>query len=429
MHPNPTNNLVDSRRSEASRRRLRIATTMLCGLLVLIVAAGQTPAPDATPATPPPADNTGPARAQLRARAAAASQPATAPAPAALPVPEPIDPDKLRASITGGLDWLAAQQIRTGPDAGGWEGGNYPTAVASLAGLAFLAHGQLPHEGPHGEVVERAMAHVRQSMTPDGYLGERGNSMYVHAICTLFGVSYLGLSREPQREVELAQWCRKAIDVIIQSQRVRKQSIEQGGWRYSPTTDESDLSVSSWQLLALLAARQSGYEIDQEVIDAALRYFNSACQESGAEAGFLYRPGVTKDPEPGVTGVAIAIKTLFERPADPRLSKSLTYLRRFPPAWGGQQYKGFFYSVSFYLVQGYFQLGPKEWSRYGPALQRILVEHQAGDGRWPFPPDGDLERRATSPAYATAMALLILGMDNQFLPMYQRQAELFGGSR
>ncbi|MCX5660341.1 MAG: terpene cyclase/mutase family protein [Planctomycetota bacterium] len=401
-----------------------LAALLIC-LTSLVPARGQATAPADT--------GIDPAVARARARAAAAaSQPSatTAPAPIATPTPEPVDPDKLRASVSGGLDWLVAQQVRSGPDAGGWEGGNYPTAAASLAGLAFLAHGHLPHEpGPYGQAVERAMAHVRQSMTPDGYLGERGNSMYVHAICTLFGVSYLGLSREPQREVELSQWCKRAIDVIVQSQRVRKQPSEQGGWRYSPSTDESDLSVSSWQLLALLAARQCGYEVDQEVIDSALRYFNSACQESGDSVGFLYRPGITKDPEPGVTGVAIAVKTLFERPADPRLPRAVNYLRRFPPAWGGQQYKGFYYSVNFYLVQGFFQLGPAPWGSYGPAVQRILIEHQSGDGHWPFPPDGELEARATSPAYATAMALLMLGMDNQFLPMYQRQAELFGGSR
>jgi hypothetical protein len=217
--------------------------------------------------------------------------------------------------------------------------------------------------------------------------------------------------------------------VIVQAQRVRKSSIEQGGWRYSPDSNESDLSVTSWQLLALLAARQCGYDVDQQVLDDAIRYVGSAYVETNGAHGFLYRPGVSKDAEPGVTGTAIAVKTLLERPADPRLAKALTWLDHYPPAWGGQQYKGFFYSVSFYLVQGYFQRGPESWSRYGPAVQRLLIEHQTGDGHWPFPPDGDLESRATSPAYATAKALLILGMDNQYLPMYQRQSELFGGHR
>lgn len=354
--------------------------------------------------------------------------------PLTLPAAEPeslgVDPVRVRASVRSGLAWLAKQQIKDGPDAGGWEGGSYPTAVTSLAALAFLSHGCMPGEEPYGPVVERAMSHVKASMTPDGYLGSRGNSMYVHAICTMLGLSYLGESKDATKDRELAEWCQKSLRVILEAQRVRKPIIERGGWRYSPTGDDSDLSVSSWQMLTILAARQCGYEIEQAVIDDALSYFASAYQPVGKlGGGYLYRPGISKDPEPGVTGTAVAVMTLFDRRRDPALASAMAWLDKFPPAWGGPQYKGFYYSVSFYMAQGFFQRGESAWERYSVPLKRTLVERQLGDGSWAFPPDGDLEKRATSPAYATAMALLMLGLDNQFLPMYQRQSELFGSVR
>lgn len=349
---------------------------------------------------------------------------------AAILVPAGPTPERLRSAVRGGLDWLVANQVNEGPDAGSWRGGNYPTAVTSLAGLAILSHGHLPGEGKYGQAVEHAMEYVRPSMTPDGYLGSRGDSMYVHAICTLFGLSYLGQCKDASREPELAEWCRKAVNVIVEAQTVRKAGVEQGGWRYSPSTAESDLSVTSWQMLTLIAARQCGYEVDRKVIDDGLRFINRAMMEIDKDAvGYVYRPGVSKEAELGVTGTAIAIKTRLERERDPNLARATAFLGRFPPGWGGPQYKGFFYSVSFYLVQGHFQLGASSWDRFGPAMSKVLVENQAGDGQWPFPPRNEFESRATSPAYATAMSLLMLGMNNQYLPVYQRQGELFGEAR
>ena len=341
----------------------------------------------------------------------------------------PPDPEKLRNAISGGLEWLAKQQITSGPEAGSWVGGTSPTAVTSLVGLSLMAHGTQPHAGRYGKNLDAAMEYIKQSMTPEGYVGTRGTSMYSHALCTLFAISYLGQSADPEKEVELAKWCRRAIDVIIQAQRIRKSPAEQGGWRYAPDSNESDVSVTTWQLLALQAARQCGYDIDQPVFDDAMRYLNSAAREPRGAVGFLYRPGVSKDPEPDVTGAAVAVKILLETPADARLPRTEKFLDLYPPAWGGRQYQGFFYSFSFYMVQGYFQLGTRSWSRYGPAAQRIIVEHQSGDGRWAFPIDGEQENRASGPAYAAAMSLLILGIDNQYLPMFQRQAEIFGETR
>jgi len=337
----------------------------------------------------------------------------------------PPDAKQIQAAIDGGLKWLAARQIKDGPETGSWESPRYQAASASLAGLAFLANGYPPGKGEYGAVIERAMKYVRASMSAEGYVGAKDNSMYVHAIGTLFGLSYLGMSERPEKERELAEWCRRAINLILAAQKVQKRSFEQGGWRYSPYSTDSDVSVTSWQLLVLHSARQCGYEIEDGVFRSALKYINSAYVETDEGNGFVYRPGVSKSPELAVTGVAVFIKSLLEREEDQRLKKSLEFLRTTPPSWGGKQYKGYFFFGTFYMAQGMFQLGEEAWADFAPKIQHILLAHQEGDGHWEFPPDNKLQGRLAGLSYPTAMGVLILSLDKQYLPMYQRQKRLF----
>ena len=352
---------------------------------------------------------------------------AAVPAQAAGPESAVDAPDarQVQAAVDSGIRWLVARQIKDGPDAGRWPSPGYPTAVASFAGLALLANGHLPGQGETGQALDRAMRYVQTSMAPDGYLGAPGDSMYVHAVSSLFGLSYLGMSPDTEREKVLAGWCRKSVDLIVRAQKVRKADAEKGGWRYSPATAESDVSVTSWQLLVLHSARNCGYEIDRQVFDDALAYINSAFMEqAGGRAGFVYRPVSSPSPEPGITGTALFIKSLIERERDEKFRKSQAFLRAFDPAWGGEQYKGYFYFVTFYMAQGVFQTGEDAWREFAPAIQRLLLDHQLSDGSWEFPPD-TLEAAAAGDAYATAMAVLLLSLDKQYLPMYQRQSGLF----
>jgi hypothetical protein len=344
----------------------------------------------------------------------------------AVPGEIPVDPARVQAAVAGGLKWLADHQVLEGPDAGSWECRQYPTAVASLAGLAFLANGYLPAQGAYSNVVSRALGYVKASMAPDGYLGTQGNSMYVHAMCMLFGLSCLGMSPELKQDQELAEWCRRGLNVIIQAQKVPKRAGEQGGWRYAPSTMESDLSVTSWQMLTLHAARQCGYPIDPVCLQEGLRYIDSSWKERDKGiGGYLYRPGVSKEPEAGMSGSAAFIKSLMEPDADTGPVRA--YLRQFPPAWGGPQYNGYFYFVSFYLAQGMLQQGGEDWAAYSSALQRNLLDNQAGEGYWYFPPDNrpiESEGGVGYP-YSTAMAVLMLSLEKQYLPMYQRQMRLY----
>lgn len=334
--------------------------------------------------------------------------------------------DDVDLAIEGGLHWLASQQVKDGAAAGSWSSPKYPTAVTGLAGLAFLANGHLPGEGPYGDVVERAMEYVQSSMTSDGYAGSIGDSMYVHAICTMFTLSYLGMHEDAQKDVDLAEWCRKAVDVIVRAQRVPKPKAEKGGWRYSPHTHESDLSVTSWQMLCLHAARQCGLSIDDSVINYAMGYVNRGFVRSeDGQSGFVYRPGRSTVPEYGVTGTCVLLKGIFESQVDDKMADSMAFLKSFEIGWGGSQYRGYFFVSTLYLMQGFFQMGGADYEEFAAKTKKVLVAQQKGDGHWPYPSKSSAQRQGVGTVYPTAMAVLILSLDAQYLPIFQRQRSLY----
>jgi hypothetical protein len=348
----------------------------------------------------------------------------------------PPSEKRVSSAIEGGLKWLAEQQVTEGSNAGCWraDSSNYRVAVTSLAGLAFLANGHTPNkQGPYAERVRLALDFVMDSMDDRGYLGGGDPSgMYIHALGSLFGLSCLGMYDDPEREVELVRWCRAALKVILEAQKVQRPPVAAGGWRYTPQSPESDVSVTSWQLVVLHTARQCGYRIDQGAFDAGLKYIRSAFmrtdeseETSLPRGGFVYRPGISTRPEPSDTGVALFIKSLLQKRRDEQTTMALRYLEDFDPSWGGPLYGGYFYFSLFYIAQGMFQLGGDTWAEFFPRMQRVLLKHQAGDGHWPFPPDNAHPTLLAGEAYSTAMAVLVLSLEKQFLPMYQRQRRLF----
>jgi len=358
------------------------------------------------------------------------------------PVPARVDPARLEGAVAGGLRWMAEHQVTNGPYAGSWvvNSPNYRPAIASLAGLAFLANGHLPGDtGPYGTNVAAALKYVMSAMAPDGYVGQSDKSgMYIHAISSLFALSCLGMQADEKLEPALADWCRRSVDVILRAQQMAKAAGQQGGWRYDPYTTDSDISVTCWQLLVLHTARQAGFEMEPSVCNSALGYLRRSyavvpSAESGTgspDYGYYYPDRrVGGKAERSSTALVVFILSLFDVGDEQNTRAALAYLRRYPPTWGGLQYGGFFYFSSFYMAQGMFQIGGQEWQDFGPRLATVLLDHQAGDGSWPYPADNaePTTLRGTGPAYPAAMAVLLLSLEKQYLPMYQRQRRLFDG--
>ena len=328
---------------------------------------------------------------------------------AALTTPQPRD-----AAIAKGLAWL-----RTQVGADGLLVGRTPVAVTSLGLMAHLAAGVNADDPQHGPWIRRALTAVLDKQAADGYWGSQDNSkMYGHGIATLLAAESLGSLRDAALNERLRVALEKAIAVTVAAARVPKPAQHQGGWRYQPSSNDSDLSLSGWQLLSLVAAQHVGITVPEEVITGAVAYTRGLITDDG-KVGYQR----ITDERPALRGLALLALSLSATGAaakDPRAAgdrRRMAAVTRAmfadPPGWDGSWtlYR------THYDAIGLSRTDPKAWERYRPLLQRVLLSRQAADGHWDAPQGKELDH---GPVYATAMAVLSLAVDRQVLPAFAR---------
>jgi hypothetical protein len=294
------------------------------------------------------------------------------------------------------LAYLASKQR---PD-GGWHNNH---AVNAVAMLAFLGRGHVPGRGPYRDVLEKGKKFLLATSQPTGYVSF--SSMYEHGLATLALAEMYGMDPDPALEDKL----RKAVDLIIKCQS------PSGGWRYSPTPGDQDLSVTVMQIVALRAANNAEIPVPGRVIEKAISYVRSCSHPAG---GFGYQ-GPAQGPQ--TTAAGILSMQLLGKYDDPTIPKALDYLSQIPIQWGtgGAQY---FYYFHYYAIQAQYQAGGKHWNDWHPRIRELLLEHQNPDGSWDVPAGTAENEGAVGPnkIYWTAMASLVLDIYMHFLPAYQR---------
>lgn len=305
-------------------------------------------------------------------------------------------------SIADGLAWLAGKQH---PDGSFWSGSQYrgEVAITALAGMAFLADGHLPNRGRYGPQVARAIDYLVSCARPNGLIYDPESSsvgpMYGHGFSTLFLAEVYGTTPDERVRKALAA----AVNLIVASQN------EEGGWRYQPDAAEADISVTVSQVMALRAARNCGIVVPKETIDRAVEYVKR-CQN--ADGGFMYqltRRGESLFPRSAAGVVALQSAGIYE---GREVEKGIAYLMRHLPRRSGYHYQTHYFYGHYYAVQAMWQAGGTSWERWYPAVRDELVGQQKGGGPWPDPTVCD--------EYGTAMALLVLQMPNNYLPIFQR---------
>lgn len=337
----------------------------------------------------------------LLARPAAAQGPSAKADPASSAAPD--------RAIRRALDYLKASQK---PD-GAWEAGfGKATSVTSLSVLAFLAAGHVPGEpGPYRESVERGIRYVLTHQKPNGLIVSNTSHgpMYCHGISTLMLAEVVGMSADPALAEEARTALSKAVDLILKAQDLSKGKSHEGGWRYQPTSRDSDLSVTGWQVMALRAAKGAGCNVPSGQIDRALAYVKHCAVHDGG--GFSYQPG--GGPNNPRTGTGILALEICGAHLTPEAVAGAEYLLKHPPRWANE----YFFYEAYYCSQATFQVGDKYFDAYYPKLAAILVERQEGDGSWL---SGDGNDRSGGRPYCTAMGVLALAVEYRYLPIYQR---------
>jgi hypothetical protein len=306
----------------------------------------------------------------------------------------------------------AAAFLLSHQKADGSFGEKYPTAMTGLSVMALMAIGYTPGDAEHGPALRRAIGYVLSQMREDGYFGEHDSSrMYGHGICTLMLTEAAGMTRDEALERRINDACKRAVNVILSAQAIKKSADQQGGWRYEPNSNESDVSLTGWQTMALRSAKNIGIPVPASAIESAVAYIRANAHPDG---GFGYQ---SRSDQPGLRGVGLLALPVCGVYNAPELARATARMFADPPKWQGP----WFYYRVYYSSVGMYQMGDDAWKRFYPIVDELLLSHQNADGSWPEPPgNNELSNYAQTPIYSTSMAMLALAIHSHLLPIYQR---------
>lgn len=335
---------------------------------------------------------------------------------------------QVERSVDKGLAWLAKQQISSEkakqlnqPFLAGSMAqrklGN--TGIHSLAVMAFLAKGHTPGLGPYGTVINKGIDYLLTQQHANGLLvskaslGQTHGQMYSHCISTLMLCEVSGMV-DPARQKGIDEVLPKAIGLILKAQQVPKVPRNAGGWRYTPTSRDSDLSLTGWAVLSLRAARMNGAAVPDENINNAIQYIVK-CRHAPT-GGFGYQPNgngrLRSQPKLGLTGAAVLCLTLLGQHDHPSIEPAGKFLISRKPTRFSSGMTGY-YDI-YYASQATFQFGGEVWAEFAPWMYENLLSVQQPGGEWP-PCDS-----TCGSSYSTALAILAMTPPYRQLPIYQR---------
>lgn len=328
--------------------------------------------------------------------------------------------DDIDRAVSRGVNFLIETQRKDGAivDRG------YEVAMSSLAVMAMASIGIQPDPATkRGRAMQRAIDFVLTERHQDttGYFGGRDSSrMYGHGITTLMLTEMLGTAATPEKNERIHKALNKSIKLILAAQQVRKSEKLRGGWRYTPTSQDADLSVSVWQLMALRSAKNDGLDVPGEAIEKALKYlrysYASPMDRNGVPrdkvSGFSYTPG-THHPSFTMTAAGLLAMQVCGQYDSPLVKGAAEWLLQHPP----RQNERFFFYGLYYYAQGMHQAGGKYAKKADTLVPELLLDAQRSNGSWLAM--GSEERNVGS-IYATSLAILSLSVRYHYLPIYQR---------
>ena len=321
-------------------------------------------------------------------------------------------------AIREGLDFLSRNQFSNGSFADRL-GGPAGVGITSLASLALMAGGNQPNRGKYGKEVSRSVDYVASMvnglnpgfLTPadsqmPGKLVSQPAPMYSHGFGTLFLSEVCGMLPAAGRDTKVRNALEMAVAFTVKAQN------NEGGWRYEPKAPFADVSVTVAQMMALRAAKHAGVMVRKSVIDAGAQYIKN-CQLP--DGGFSYWKGSGYS---AFARTAAAIVGLYSAGIyeGKEVEKGLKYLQQFTP---GRQFSSreiplqHYWYGQYYAALAMWTAGDDYWTPWFPAIRdELLAKRRAGGGSWSDPYYGG--------AYGTAMALIILQLPNNYLPILQK---------
>jgi hypothetical protein len=334
-------------------------------------------------------------------------------------------PAEYQATLNRGLEYLAKHQQRDGH----WEaaGGQYPTAMTAVSGMALLMEGSTIREGRFKENIRRACDYLMSKARINGMIGDPGvpgeseRYMYGHGYAVLFLSCIYGEEEEGERRRRLAEMLTNACQFSRDAQTAR------GGWGYTSARDGMGFdegSVTITQVQGLRAARNAGIPVPSEAIRMAQQYLKDSTNSEGGVIYSLAQGG--SDARPALTAAAIACGFSSGDYKSELIRKWFKFCQRHlsligDARMGHDEYTNYYYAQAVYFIgdQGWHEMFPNDsadkavtWTKYRKATFDTLVRTQQENGSW----GGNY----ASEIFATAVYVSILQLDKGVLPIYQR---------
>jgi hypothetical protein len=298
--------------------------------------------------------------------------------------------NEIEKSYNKGLRFLAGTQNEKGC----WDDSSYGSepGVVGMSILAFLGRGDDPEFGTYRKPIQAALKYVLERQ--DEKTGYIGTSMYNHGFATLALAEIYGMYNDSR----IGPALQKATNLILTSQK----NNPKGAWRYSPESKDADTTVSGAQLVALLAAKNSGIHVPKKAVEQGIAFLLT-CQDS--KGGFGYTGGTGANlPR---TSIGSLILSLADKKETEAYQKSVDFLSE-NASFGDQGHK--FYSL-YYTAQAVFRADPSLWNSWNYQNFKQLQSTQTEKGGW----NGNY-----GTTFSTTSALLSLALNYRYLPIYER---------
>ena len=297
-----------------------------------------------------------------------------------------------------GLAWLVANQA---PD-GSWPGNNQGPGVTGICLMAFLASGEDPNFGRYAATIRRAVRNIIQQQ--DEKTGYLPNSMYhlgfgMLALSEAYGAvdeSLVWQGDKPVRSIA------QALNLAIGCAATAQKKNRWGGWRYSPDSTDADMSVTGAVLMGLLAARNAGMDVPDDVINNAMEFVR---RSTGSDGSVAYTGGFGgMGGSMNLTAVATLVGAVSKTKDTDQYRATLKRLQDNLDYHESGNYAEYF---RYYMAQALFQGDYNAWQKWNGEKIRELQEIQHDDGSF-------------GGSYETGMSLLALALNYRFLPIYER---------
>jgi hypothetical protein len=307
----------------------------------------------------------------------------------------PKMPADVLQSVDKGIDWIDHHI--------GWAIVDAQAKDLQFAGVVVAGRARIAREQVRGATdIEKRLGSIldfvvaqqnRDGMICSPRAGNAG--MYEHGMaCTLLAEA-LPLLPEGPRRTKVRDALKKGVDFTLAAQAVTKKERFTGGWRYAPRSIDSDISVTTGQVVALHAAAKAGIEVPPAAFAAAAEYV----KRSARGGGFTYQPW-EGSPGPCRTAMGITALELIGPHGSKEAISGGDYLLPIKLA----KDENFLYISAYYRSIAFHRLGGDYARGYEP-LRDVLLSMQGKDGSWSMATGQEKEAGV---AYCTAMAILAL---------------------